>query len=112
MAIETDVLVALFEVDALHNETDQVKGIAQRAVDHGFETLSPKQQHVINHLLSKACEGVTNPGGYHNECRASIEGQDLIDATTNSGYFDGWLCEDCRNESEGYEVERARFMAD
>lgn len=112
MAIETDVLVALFEVDALHNEKDSVKGIATRAVDHGYETLTLKQQHVISHLLSKSCDGVTDPGGYHNDCKANIEGQDLIEATKNSGYFGGLLCENCRNESEGYEIERAKFMAD
>lgn len=112
MAIETDVLVALFEVDALHNEDGKVTGIAQRAVDNGFESLTPRQKNVINHLLSRACEGVTNPGDHHNDCQANIAGQDLIDATTQSGYFDGWLCENCRNESEGYEIERARFMAD
>ncbi|PNG29064.1 hypothetical protein A1395_28675 [Pseudomonas protegens] len=112
MAIETDVLVELLKVDALHDETDIVKGIAQRAVDYGFETLSARQQGVINHLLSKECGGVTDPGGYHNNCQAVLTDQDLVNATTNSGYFGDWLCEDCRNESDGYDRERERFMAE
>ena len=112
MTIETEVLNELIKVDALHEESEIVKGIAQRAVDFGFETLTTKQQGVINHLLSKSCEGVSDPGGYHNNCQAVIDGKDLVDATVNSGYYGGWLCEDCRNESEGYEREREKFMAD
>lgn len=112
MAIETDVLVELLKVDALHDETDIVKGIAQRAADQGFETLSTKQQGVISHLLSRECDGATDPGGYHNNCQVVLTDQSLVDATVNSGYFGDWLCEDCRNESEGYERERERFMAE
>lgn len=112
MTIETKVLVALLEVDALHSETGIVQGIAQRAVANGFENLSPKQQDVIRDLLTKQCEGVTDPGDHHNDCSAELEGQDLIEATTNSGYFGGWLCEDCRNLSEEHSIEREKFMAD
>ena len=112
VTIETEVLAELIKVDALHQENGTVVGIAQRAVAQGFETLSPKQQAVINHLPTKPCEGVSDPDGYHNNCRAILEGKDLADATINSGYFGSWLCEDCRNESEGYERERERFMAD
>ena len=112
MTVETDVLAELIKVDALYKESDIVKGITQKAVDIGFDKLSVKQQGVINHLLSKDCDGVTNPGGYHNSCRVILEGQELIDATINSGYYGEWLCEDCRNESDGYDIEREKFMAD
>lgn len=112
MTVETDVLGELLKVDALHNESDIVKGIAQRAVDSGFESLSPRQQAVINHLLSRDCNGVTDPGGFHNNCQRTLEGQDLVEATVNSGFYGEWLCEDCRNESDGYDRERERFMAD
>lgn len=112
MTIETEILAELIKVDALHEESDIVTGIARRAVDFGFETLTAKQQVVINHLLSKACEGVSDPGGFHNNCQAVLDGKDLADATINSGYYGVWLCEDCRNESDGYDRERERFMAD
>lgn len=112
MTVETDVLAELAKVDALHEESDIVRGIAQRAVDNGFETLTLKQQGVINHLLSKECDGVEDPGGYHNNCQTTLQGQDLVEATINSGFYGVWLCEDCRNESDGYDREREKFMAD
>lgn len=112
MTIEQEIFAALIAHDAFHDEDQMVQGIAQRAVDHGFETLSARQQAVVSPFLERACEGVKNPGGHHNECRNVIEGKDLVNATENSGYFGGWLCENCRNESDGYENERARFMAE
>ena len=112
MAVETNVLAELFRVDALHEESGIVVGIAQRAVDNGFEALTPKQQAVIEHLLSKGCSGVTDPGGHFDDCQATLEGQDLVDATINSGFYGEWLCEDCRNKSDGYDREREKFMAD
>ena len=112
MAVETDVLSELIKVDALNGMSSIVQGIAQKAVDDGFETLTLKQQGVINHLLTRECDGVTDPGEYHNDCQATLEGEVLVDATINSGFYGVWLCEDCRNESDGYDREREKFMAD
>lgn len=112
MTIETDVLAELLKIDALHEESNVVIGIARRAVANGFESLSPNQQAVIEHLLSKDCNGVTDPGDFHNNCQTTLEGKELVDATINCGFYGEWLCEDCRNESDGYDREREKFMAD
>lgn len=112
MSIEQDVLVALLAHDEFHNQDPMVSGIAQRAIDFGLEQLSERQQAVLKPFLTKACEGVEDPGGYHNNCQYALEGQDLVDAINNSGYYGSTLCVDCREEQDGYTNEWERIKAE
>lgn len=112
MSDEVQVLEQLFSIGAFDKEDHKVSGIAQLAVDNGFDHLSHAQQAVLRPLLTRSCEGVTNPGGHHNECPAVLEGKDLAKALEQSGYYDGVLCENCINETEQYQSEWERIKAE
>lgn len=77
------------------------EGIAKRAVKQGFSTLSDKQKVVLDPYLSTTCSGVTDPGGYHNECATKLEGEALLDAYNRCDDTDCLVCENCNSE-EGY----------
>lgn len=97
MAIEDEVLKKLRERDAFA-ENDKADGIAQRGIDKGYATLSPAQQHVLKPYMSISCDGVEDPGGYHNECDKQLEGRELLQALDDEGYYDALLCDDCRSD--------------
>lgn len=109
MSDEQEVLKALLKYGCLDNEEQKVKGIAQLAVDQGYEHLSPLQRNVVVPFLTRNCEGVTNPGGHHNDCHVVLEGEALVAALD---YHDGVLCEDCINENEQYAREWERIQAE
>ncbi|MDO6713414.1 hypothetical protein Q4567_22005 [Aliiglaciecola sp. 2_MG-2023] len=77
------------------------EGIAKRAVAEGFETLSIKQKSVLEPYLSNTCSGVTDPGGHHNECKAELEGEALLDAYHRCDDTECLVCESCDSD-EGY----------
>ena len=77
------------------------EGIAKRAVEHGFSSLSPKQKAVLEPYLSRLCSGVTNPGGHHNECAVELEGEALMEAYQRCVDTDSLTCDGCNSE-EGY----------
>ena len=77
------------------------EGIAKRAVTQGFSTLSPKQKAVLEPYLSNTCSGITDPGGYHNECSADLEGEALLDAYHRCDDTECLVCDSCNSE-EGY----------
>ncbi|KWS11027.1 hypothetical protein AL064_12540 [Pseudomonas syringae pv. syringae] len=112
MSGETEVLKQLLQNDHLHNEDAKVSGIAQLAVDKGFDSLSALQQSVIARLLTKKCEGVTNPGGHHNECHVILEGQEFATALEQERYYESVLCENCINETEQYSREWERLESE
>ncbi|MBS0974852.1 hypothetical protein [Serratia rubidaea] len=111
MAIEDEILALQLEQDVFQNEDSKVSGIAKLAVTKGFETLSPAQQSVVRPFLTQPCEGVADPGGYHNNCQAQLNGVELKDAYEERG-FGSLLCENCRDEQTGYEEHWARFSKD
>lgn len=110
MSEEIEVLKLLLDRGHLDNEDGKVSGIAKLAVDKGFEQLSALQKAVLTPLLLRACEGVTNPGGHHNECRVVLEGKELAAALEQEGYYNGVLCENCVNETEQYSNEWNRIQ--
>lgn len=112
MSDETDVLQQLINNGSLDDLDSMVKGIAQLAVDQGFDKLTPRQQAVLQSHLTQDCSGVTDPGGYHNECSAVLEGQKLAKALEQEGYYGALLCEDCIDESEQYDREWERIQAE
>lgn len=102
MGIEEKILDYQLTHGAFDNATFAgAEGIAKRAVTQGFNTLSPKQKSILEPYLSKTCSGVTDPGGYHNECSAELEGEALLDAYHRSDDTECLVCESCDNE-EGY----------
>jgi hypothetical protein len=110
MSEEIEVLKQLLDKGHLDNEDGKVSGIAKLAVDKGFDQLSALQKAVITPHLQRACEGVTNPGGHHNECRVVLEGKELATALEQEGYYSSVLCENCINETEQYSNEWDRIQ--
>jgi len=106
---EVKALEKLLETGSLDNEDAKVRGIAQLAVDKGFDHLSEPQKKVLRPHLTKSCEGVTDPGGYHNDCQAELEGNELAAALESQAYYGSLLCEKCIDESEQYAREWERI---
>ncbi|EOI3433660.1 hypothetical protein ACMSW4_003869 [Cronobacter sakazakii] len=99
------LLDAMLQHDRFHNQNTMVTGIAQRAVDHGYDSLSAKQKAVLEPFLTEKCDGVINPGGHHNDCHALLEGDELESAVENEMYYGGLLCPSCVDEKERYRAE-------
>ncbi|WJZ48853.1 hypothetical protein [Halomonas phage vB_HmeY_H4907] len=86
-------------------EFEGTHGIARRAVEMGFNTLSPKQKAVLQPYLYEYCSGVTDPGGHHNNCSAKLEGEDLLEAYERCDDPEILICNSCYSE-EGYHTHR------
>lgn len=112
MSVEQKVLEVLIKNGSLDDEDQKVRGIAQLAVDKGFDQLSGAQQSVLQPFLSRTCDGVEDPGGYHNDCKVTLEGTALVEALSNESYYDGALCENCVNEANQYSNEWERIQAE
>ncbi|MCR8721029.1 hypothetical protein NVV30_20330 [Pseudomonas syringae] len=110
MSEEIEVLKQLLDKGHLDNEDAKVSGIAKLAVDKGFGQLSALQKAVIAPHLQRACGGVTDPGGYHNDCQIALEGKDLATALEQEAYYGSALCENCINETEQYSNEWDRIQ--
>ncbi|MBD0902493.1 hypothetical protein SB6415_00286 [Klebsiella pasteurii] len=106
------LLKTMLDCDAFHNEDGKVSGIAKAAIAKGFDSLSVPQKKVLEPFLSHECGGVTDPGGYSNDCEKLISGSELQEAYELQGHYGDLLCQDCREESDGYDIERERFMRD
>ena len=93
----------------LDNEAQMVRGIAQLAVDNGFNSLSDKQRAVLEPFLTQSCSGVTDPGGYHNDCSQPLTDADLLAAYELSEDSESLECESCRGESSFYAHQKAKL---
>lgn len=112
MSEEVKVLAQLLKNGSLDNEHAKVSGIAQLALDKGFDHLTEPQKGVLTPFLVKHCDGVTNPGGHHNECPVILEGAELATALENEGYYGAVFCENCINETEQYSREWDRIQSE
>lgn len=110
MAIEDDILKIQFELGALDDEEGIVKGIASRAVDSGYDNLSPRQKAVLAPYLTQPCEGVIDPAGYHNGCEIQLTKETLRDAYDRKYEFDSLLCQDCIDEKVDLAAQRESFF--
>ncbi|MGR1251995.1 hypothetical protein [Aeromonas veronii] len=110
MAVIEDILSHQLSVDAFHDQDAKVSGIARRAVDLGFDQLSPAQQRVLNPFLSQQCSGYTDPAE-HNDCEVVLEGELLLEAYEES-QSDYVQCEHCRAESADIAHRREVFFRD
>ncbi|MBU1387584.1 MAG: hypothetical protein KKD32_06995 [Proteobacteria bacterium] len=86
-------------------EVDFAAGLAQLAIDKGYASLSNRQRAILEPYLSVPCSGVTDPGGYHNDCSVLLEGKKLLEAYEQSFDSDSLMCEDCRGEEGYYEYQ-------
>jgi len=112
MSDEQRILAVLLEHGSLESEDQKVRGIAQRAIDEGYENLSILQQGVLKPFITRKCEGVENPGGHHNNCENILEGPEFVQALTNEAYYDAVLCESCVDEREQYSREWEKIQAE
>lgn len=104
------LLRTLQQHDAFDGQDQKVGGIAQLAIDNGYDTLSIAQQRVLAPFIEMNCTGVTDPGGHHNECNQVISSEDLAQAIELSeDGMDGVQCEDCRNEAGYYQHQWERI---
>ncbi len=108
MSSEERVLNKLLEYDLI-DRTSTAGGIAQRAISHGYDTLTDRQKHVLSPFLTRVCEGVTDPGGHHNPCETELEGEAFAEALDSESYGDGFMCESCRDESGFYDHQWDRI---
>lgn len=111
MTIEQEILSKQMEIGALDADRT-AHGVALAAIDKGYDKLTARQQHVLVPFLSSNCQGVTDPGGYHNECQMRLEGEDFVSALEHSGYYGSPLCERCRDEVEDHRARWDRFNAE
>ncbi|MCD9507943.1 hypothetical protein [Photobacterium phosphoreum] len=104
------LLRTLKDYGAFDNEEQKVSGIAQLAIDNGFDNLSKLQQKVLAPFIEMACTGSTNPGGHHNNCDNIISGTDLVDAIELSDDgLDGIQCDNCRSDDGYYQHQQDRL---
>lgn len=82
---------------------DFAGGLAQLAIDKGYNSLSQKQKAILEPYLSVRCSGVTDPGGHHNGCDALLEGEDLLEAYQLCDDSESLICGSCRDDQGYYE---------
>ncbi|RAT12199.1 MULTISPECIES: hypothetical protein [Lonsdalea] len=109
MPIIEDILRIQLEKDIFHDENKMVSGIAQLAVAEGFNTLSARQQHVLEPFLTQHCAGVVDLGGIHNGCNRALTDEALLDAYSSSDDALSLQCENCQEERSFYDNRRARI---
>jgi len=100
--INKDILEARLEYELLNTSDNVLTGITKRAIDVGIDSLSSKQKYHVLPLLTEQCNGVTNPGGFHNRCSKTLKDEELLQALNNYNYYESYLCESCINETEDY----------
>lgn len=89
MSVTEDILRHQLEIDAFYNEEQMVSGIARRAVDQGYESLSGAQRRVLQRFLSQRCS-----------CGAVLEGDALLEAYGDTDDPDSLQCESCRADRD------------
>ncbi|MFC0227422.1 hypothetical protein [Serratia aquatilis] len=112
MGDEEKLLATLIGNDTFHNEEAKVSGIAQRAIDKGFSSLSAAQKKVLEPFMSHECDGYTDPGGFHHDCPNTLEGSELSEAYEEFSEHEAILCESCREEVNFQDYQREKFMRD
>ncbi len=110
MTIIERILTKQLEMGVFDNEEGKVSGIATRAVNLGFETLTDLQKRVLMPFLSQPCTGNIDPGGHHNGCEVVLEDDFLLDAYEEAEDFECLQCERCRTEAEHQAYDAQRFF--
>ncbi|EGT4275776.1 MULTISPECIES: hypothetical protein [Cronobacter] len=108
MSTET-LLGVMKDHGVFENEENKVSGLAQRAIDNGYDSLSPLQKRVLEPFMSHVCDGAEDPGGNHNECTNVLTGEKLEQAYENYSYYDALLCEQCIDDIEEWRRQWERI---
>ena len=110
MCIENQILASLLKRDFFSGkEPDFAEGLARRAVEHGYKSLSPAQKDVLDPFLNQICSGCKDPGGYNNGCEAELYGAELKDAIDYCDDVECLQCESCREETGYYRAQWQRI---
>ncbi|EPI8558191.1 hypothetical protein ACTAJO_000726 [Vibrio fluvialis] len=110
MGITESIIKHQLEQDYYNDKKpDFIVGLAERAVELGYDTLSDKQKAILEPHLSQKCEGIRDPGGYHNNCEKILEGDDLDTAYEQAGFRSAVLCSDCMEEEDYQESQWEKF---
>lgn len=112
MTDEEKALEKLLEYGHIDQDNSMAEGIAKRAMSHGYDNLTQRQKAVLSQFLKRDCEGVTDPGDYHNGCEATLEGEGLAEALTRESYGDGFICESCEQESNEHQRQWDKMNAE
>jgi|SRR5690625_411980 len=102
MAKKQSIIEQLYNQDFINDEPDIVRGIAQAAIDRGYDNLSDKQKNIIKHLFQQKCQGVADPSGFVNNCQSTLTEEELDNALNLAFSYSGLLCRSCIDEAEGY----------
>lgn len=112
MPVIEHILSRLDDVGRFDNEDPMFGGIARLAIEHGYDSLSPKQKKMLEPFLSVSCSGCTDPGDHHNGCEVELVNEALLDALIENTDWESLQCERCRDESFFYMNQWDRFSRD
>jgi hypothetical protein len=76
---------------------------------NGFDICLSFKKSVLKPYLNQSCDGVIDPGGYHNECQKNLQGDEQAAALGSQAYNGSLLCEKCIDEKEQYDREWERI---
>ena len=100
MPVTESILRRQIDGGVFENEAQMVGGLAQRAVDDGYDTLSAGQKRVLEPFLTQPCAGHTDPGGHYNDCEQVLTGAELLEAYEQSDDVESLECANCRSQAE------------
>ncbi|MGF1903546.1 hypothetical protein [Aliivibrio salmonicida] len=103
------LLTTLIEIDKFHNSSTMVSGIAQLAIDKGYNLLSDKQKAILKPFLSEPCSGSINLERHHNGCKTILIDAILLDAYESTDDSETLQCETCREEDSFYYYQREKL---
>lgn len=110
--VERSILAHQLGIDFFHSAGLKCVGIARRAVDHGYSSLSDAQKHVLKPFLSQRCDGYAEPGG-HSSCNVVLEGQQLLEAYEQADFLSGSLqCASCKCEADNIAYRKEKAFRD
>ncbi|HID9894803.1 hypothetical protein ACI2JW_08655 [Serratia ureilytica] len=108
MTIEEKILSEQLAQNAFEGCERKVPGLADKAVQQGWHTLSEAQKYVLAPHLTAHCMGFTDPAGEKIDCPVVLQDELLLDAWENNRMYDSLLCEDCRTQLDHIAYDRAR----
>jgi hypothetical protein len=110
--VERSILEHQLGIDFFHSADPKCVGIARRAVEHGYSSLSDLQKHVLKPFLSLRCDGYAEPGG-HSSCNVVLEGKQLLEAYEQADFLSGSLqCASCKCEADSIAYRKEKAFRD
>jgi len=111
MEVTSQILQTQLDKGVFENSNNgAASGVAKAAIANGYDSLSEKQKYVLRPYLKARCSGVVDPGGNHNECQATLEGEALLEAYRVCDDTESLNCENCRSEVDYLNHHRENFF--